>query len=119
MKDALEDLPLRRRLEQGWPHHDFTAVHLVEHLRAFLAGQRAAVDGIDEGLAAGRRRVLHQEMAGHASPTHRQAGPLPYRHVEHRERDRDADPAIEHFVEKAVAWVVVFLAIALEVQLVE
>src|SRR5439155_10640290 len=47
----------------------------------------------------------------------RQAGPLPYRHVEHRERDRDTDPAIEHFVEKAVAWVVVLLAIALEVQL--
>src|SRR5216684_5350964 len=83
IEDARQDLPLRRWLEQGRPHLHLTAVHLAQHLRAFLTGQRAAVEGVDEDLATRGRGVLHQEMAGHANASYRQTGSLPYGYVQH------------------------------------
>src|ERR1700730_8073187 len=65
------------------------------------------------------RLVEGSNMAGHTHPAHGQAGPLPHRQIEHGQRDRDAHPALQHLVEKAVARVVVLLAVAFDMQLLE
>ena len=57
------------------------AGHDFQHLRAFLTGQGASTERVDENLARRARRVLHQKMPWHADPPDRQAGSLPHRHV--------------------------------------
>ena len=78
-----------------------------------------AVERVDKDLSRRGGRVLDEEVSRHADPADRQPSPLPHRHVEDRQRDRDSHSAIDYFVEKAIARIVVFLAIPLEVQLLE
>ena len=61
----------------------------------------------------------HEKMSGEVDPDDVQAGATGDLHVNQRERDRDARPAIQHLVEKTVPRVVVLNVVAGEVQLAE
>ena len=56
-------------------------------------------------------------MPGKIHPFEPQPGAAPDFEVDDGEADRDAEPAIEHFVEEAVARVVVMIAVAAEPEL--
>ena len=56
-------------------------------------------------------------MAGEVDPFEPQAGAAPDLEVDHREADRNAEPAIEHLVQEAVARIVVVIAVAAEAEL--
>ena len=58
-------------------------------------------------------------MSGKVDPLDVHAGPPRDFHVDQRQRDRDAGPAIEHLVQEAVARILVVHVVADEVQLVE
>ena len=77
---------------------------LVFHLR--LADPAAGLEGVEDGFAV-RSRVFDDEMAGKADPYQRYAQAVTDLNVDQRERNRNAELAVEDFVEKAVARVVV------------
>ncbi len=82
--------------------------------------QRAAVERIDDQIVpVDRARRAHQEVAGKVDAGDLEAGAARDFHVDHRETDRDPSPPVEHFVEKAVARVLVVLTVAGEALFVE
>ena len=101
--DRLEVVRVRRRRRRRpWPGAGRWQPSRVE--------QPAAVERVDE-----HRRVdlvAQQEVAGHADADERHADAAADLHREHRERDRDADAAVEHLVEERVARVVVVVGVA-------
>ena len=65
------------------------------------------------------RGRAHEEVAGEVHAFEPQAGAAPDLEIDHRQTDRDAGPAIEDFVQEAVARIVVVLAVAAEAKLLE
>ena len=118
---AREHLPPRgarhqRRLER------YVAVFLAGQQRpAVLLGEHgAAVEGVDDQPALGRagRAVphAHQEVPGEVDALRAQAGTPGGLDVDDRQRDGDADAAIEHLVEATVPHVRIAVAIAAEAE---
>ena len=113
----------------AWPTQMRLEQRLVSRVTAqqFAAGvlrqERAAVERIDDQIfGVGRAppgRTAQQEMSGKVDALHVQAGPPRDFHVEHRERNRNAGPPIEHLVQKAVARILVVHVVADEAQLLE
>ena len=87
------------------------AVHAREQPAApFEVVERAAVERVAPHAVA--RRVHHEEVAGHADAVHRYADAAPDLHHHDRERDRDAEPALEHRVEERVLGIAVVAVVA-------
>ena len=71
-----------------------------------------------DGRDAGSRQP-HQEVAGEVHAVYLESGAKPDLHVDDRQRDRNAGPAIQDFVQAAVPRILVVIAIADEPLLVE
>ncbi len=109
----------RRRSKAAFPRllpdvlpQQLAAVHLRQ--------QRAGVERIDDQVvvcAAGFRRGTHEEVPGKIHPFELHAGAPADLEIHDRQADRNSDPAVEHFVEEAVARIVVVLAVAAEAEL--
>ena len=64
-------------------------------------------------------RAAHEEMSGKVDAVHLQTGAPRHFHVDDRQRDRDAGAAVEHFVQAAVARILVLVPVADELQRLE
>ena len=100
-------------------------VLLAQLLAIVVIQQGATVEGIhdQEGLAGMRRpsevrRNAKQEVSGEVDALRLQAGAPCHLQVNDRERDGDARAPVQHLVEKAVARIVVVLAVPAEPHLV-
>jgi len=114
---AHEDLPRR-----GWGEHalvetSFGTVIRSQPLLTLFARDDLAEERVDQHAAP--FHPLHEEMSGEADPHHRQAQARGDFGVDEAQRDRDAGVAVEHFVEKAVARILVALRVAREAELAE
>ena len=74
---------------------------MVEHLPR---------EGIDDRLET--PDVLHEEVSRERDPADIQIQAFRHRDVYDRERDRDPEPSLQHFVKPAVARIVVFVSIS-------
>ena len=117
----------RRRVEQRAIESGVVADVLTQQFAAVgFRQQRAAMEGIDDervaaqrcaGMRSGHRRA-QQKVPGEIDPGDAQPGAAGDLEVDDREADRDAGAARQHFVEEAVARIVVALAVAGEAELV-
>ena len=113
---ARQDLLLVGRHQPA--RHDgarhLAALHFAQPLLQVLQTQRdAAAVGIQDHHAL-LELALDQEVPGKAHPLERQSGTATDLDVQHRQADGDTDTPLQHFVEKAVAWVVVVLQVGRE-----
>lgn len=105
-------MPAAHRLEHRRLHLDRLAVNLFEAgADIFEVEDRAAVERVDNQLAAFVDR-LDQEMRREGDAEEVKPGAPADLEVNHRERDRDTETALQHVVEKRVARVDVVVAIA-------
>src|SRR5206468_11391671 len=116
---ADDDLLAGGRGEQRAIVGRLVAEVLAKELPAIdLGEQRAAVEGIDDqvvdALLANR---ANEEMAGKVDPLEPDTGSAPDLDVDDGEADWNPGTAVEHFVQEAVARVVVVVAVAAESQL--
>ena len=109
---AREDVPPAHRLQHRRLQLDRLAVDLFEAGADVVEVEdRAAVERVDNQLAALVDR-LDQEVRGEGDAEEVEPGAPSDLEVDHRERDRDAEAALQHVVEKRVARVAVVVAIA-------
>ena len=91
---------------------------LAQQLAAVdLGEERALVERVDDEDVVGqprrrRERRAQEEVSGEVHAGDAQAGAARDLEVDHREADRDAGAAIQHFVQKAVARIVVAIAVS-------
>ena len=116
---ADQDVPRADRLQVLRRNLDRLAVDLGQARTNLIEGQnRAIIKRIDDELAA-FIDCLDQEMSREADAKEAQAEAAANFEVKNGERDWNAPAAIEDFIQKRVARVGVFLAIALEALLLE
>src|SRR5262245_4028106 len=87
-----------------------------------LRQERPAVERIDDQAAAASAAdfgAAHQEVSGEVDAVDMESRAPGHLHIDDAERDRDAGAAVEHFVETAVPWILVLLAVPDEVHLLE
>src|SRR5947199_382170 len=98
---------------------DGAAERASHQLAAGLTGQDGApVEGIEQHVLAGDARA-RDEVPGQADTLHLEPEAAPDLDQDQRERDGDAEAAIEHLVEVAVPGVVVLLRVPREALLLE
>ena len=107
---ARQHLRLGRRRQQRRIERRFVADMTLQQPAAVVLGQpRAAMKRIED-----ERREAHEEVPRKVHAFDLNARSARHFHVDERERNRDARAALEHFVEKAVARIVVAIAVARE-----
>ena len=116
---ADQELALRHGDELPRGELDGAAERASHQLAAGLTGQDgAAVEGIEQHVLAGDPRA-RDEVPGQSDTLHLEAEAAPHLDQDQRERDGDAQAAIEHLVEVAVPGIVVLLRVPREALLLE
>src|ERR1019366_9438362 len=111
---------MRDRLQVLGAHVNLPAIDLVQALLTIVRAQNSSpVERVNEDLAGRHVIVLQQEMAGHAHAGNREADPPRNLQVNHRERNRDAELAVQHVIEKRVARIVEVFAVTTQALLLE
>ena len=104
--------PARVQRTAAWAHPG------EQRLAAGTVEELAAVKGIEEPVPAAAH-CAHDEMPRQPDARRLESGPRRHGHVQHRERDRNPEPALDHVIEEAVARIVVVLGVPPEPLLLE
>src|SRR5207245_1266835 len=111
-----DDVLARGGREQLAVEGGFLADVLAEQMAAVdLREQRPGVKRIDDDVFAGARP--NEKVPGEVHAFEAESRAAPDLEIDGGQADRNAEPAIEHFIQEAVARVVVVLAIAAESEL--